>query len=155
MRFSRLIALVVAGTVSACSGADPTASSTITPTTTPPPPPARPECAASSRSGRDALHALLDFDVEQDFLSILLIPARKRLAAAAFEGAKLRVGHAVIELTYEVRAAYFSTTRQKPKEATAKAPRRQEIQELGVLAVHLSLGTWRPVDREHHQRLRP
>ena len=26
------------------------------------------------------------------------------------------------------------TTRQKPKEATAKAPRRQEIQELGVLA---------------------
>jgi hypothetical protein len=27
-----------------------------------------------------------------------------------------------------------STTRQEPKEATAKAPRRQEIQELGVLA---------------------
>jgi hypothetical protein len=29
---------------------------------------------------------------------------------------------------------FLSTTRQEPKEATAKAPRRQEIQELGVLA---------------------
>ena len=50
----------------------------------------------------------LDFDVEQDFLSILLIPARKRIAAAAFESVKLRVAHEVVELTYEVRAAYFA-----------------------------------------------
>jgi uncharacterized protein (TIGR02646 family) len=34
----------------------------------------------------------------------------------------------------DVGACFSSTTRQEPKEATAKAPRRQEIQELGVLA---------------------
>ena len=68
-----------------------------------------PVFSASVRFSLDGFpRPYLDFDVEQDFLSILLIPARKRLAAAAFEGAKLRVGHAVIELTYEVRAAYFS-----------------------------------------------
>ena len=39
MRFSRLIALVVAGTLSACSGEDPTASSTSTGT----PPHMRPQ----------------------------------------------------------------------------------------------------------------
>ena len=51
---------------------------------------------------------LLDFDVGIDFLGVLLIPAKKRLAGAAFEAAKLRVGHQVVELAYEVRAAYFT-----------------------------------------------
>lgn len=54
------------------------------------------------------LAPVLDFDVEQDFLGILMIPAKKRLASAAFEAAKLRVGHQVVDLTYEVRASYFS-----------------------------------------------
>ena len=58
MRFSRLIALVVAGTVSACSGEDSTASSTTTPTTTPPPRPPGPsaqqstDCTASADKPR-------------------------------------------------------------------------------------------------------
>lgn len=51
---------------------------------------------------------LLDFDVGIDFLGLLLIPAKKRLAGAAFEAAKLRVGHQVVELACEVRSAYFT-----------------------------------------------
>lgn len=61
MRFSRLIALVVAGTMSACSGEDPAASSTVTPTTTPPkPPPPKPECAASADCTASADKPLCD-----------------------------------------------------------------------------------------------
>jgi hypothetical protein len=37
-------------------------------------------------------------------------------------------------VNFALARRFFSTTRQEPKEATAKAPRRQEIQELGVLA---------------------
>lgn len=50
---------------------------------------------------------VVDLDVEQDFLSLLLIPARKRIAKAAFEAAKMRVGSEVIHLAYDVREAYF------------------------------------------------
>jgi cobalt-zinc-cadmium efflux system outer membrane protein len=68
-----------------------------------------PVFSASVRFSLDGMpRSILDLDVEQDFLSILLIPARKRLAATAFEAAKLRVGHEVVELTYEVRSGYFS-----------------------------------------------
>ena len=45
--------------------------------------------------------------VMQDFLQILYIPLRKRLASAAFEATKLRVAGAVLDLAGEVRAAYF------------------------------------------------
>lgn len=50
---------------------------------------------------------VVDLDVEQDFLSVFLIPARKRIAKAAFEAVKMRVGAEVIRLAYEVREAYF------------------------------------------------
>lgn len=45
--------------------------------------------------------------VVQDFLQVLYIPLRKRLASAAFEAAKLRVAGAVLDLAGEVRAAYY------------------------------------------------
>ena len=48
-----------------------------------------------------------DVGLEQDFLSLLLIPAKKRIAASAFRATKLRVGGEVIDVAYRVRAAYF------------------------------------------------
>jgi cobalt-zinc-cadmium efflux system outer membrane protein len=48
------------------------------------------------------------FGVEVDFLDLLLIPARKRLAEAEFEAAKLRVGNEVLVLAHGVRVAYFT-----------------------------------------------
>ncbi len=56
--------------------------------------------------GADVNH--FDFGVEQDFLDTLLIPARRKVAKAAFGAAKLRVGSAVLDLAFEVRAAYFT-----------------------------------------------
>jgi cobalt-zinc-cadmium efflux system outer membrane protein len=49
-----------------------------------------------------------DLGVELDFLNVLLIPARKRVAEAAFEAAKLRVGAEVLRVAHEARVAYYT-----------------------------------------------
>lgn len=46
--------------------------------------------------------------VEQDFLDILTMPLRKRVAAAELEATKLEVGDHVLELAAEVREAFYS-----------------------------------------------
>lgn len=50
----------------------------------------------------------LEFDVAQDFISILFLPARKRIAGTNFEAAKLRVTNAVLDFAAQVRAAYYN-----------------------------------------------
>lgn len=49
-----------------------------------------------------------EIGVEQDFLSVFMIPAKTRVAEAELEAVKLKVGSEVIELAYDVRAAYFT-----------------------------------------------
>ena len=49
----------------------------------------------------------LDFAVTQNFLSILMQPAKKKLAAIQFEQVKLRVSDEVLKLTAEVKKAFF------------------------------------------------
>ena len=51
----------------------------------------------------------LEFEVTQNFLSILMLPARKKLAAMQFEEVKLRVADEVLKLADDVRAAYYQT----------------------------------------------
>ncbi len=55
----------------------------------------------------DGSPTVLDLSIAQNFLNILMRPARKRLAAAQFEQAKLQVGHAVLELVTAVELAYY------------------------------------------------
>lgn len=52
-------------------------------------------------------HVGAELALVQDFIDILYIPLRKRLATAAFESAKLRVAGAVLDLSGEVRAAFY------------------------------------------------
>jgi len=47
-------------------------------------------------------------DVVQDFFDLFLVPLRKRVAAAAFEAAKLHVGEAVVNLATTVRSAFYT-----------------------------------------------
>lgn len=49
----------------------------------------------------------LDLGLEQDFLSLLLMPQKKRLAAETFEVAKLRVSAGALELAAETRVAFL------------------------------------------------
>lgn len=49
----------------------------------------------------------LKFEAAQDFLDLLLLPARKRLAEDEFERAKLRVAGAVLKTAAETRRAYY------------------------------------------------
>ncbi len=48
-----------------------------------------------------------DLGLEEDFLSILYLPLRKRVAAASFEATKLRVAEHVLALAGEVRMAFY------------------------------------------------
>ena len=48
-----------------------------------------------------------EIDLVQEFIDILLLPLRKRIAAAQFEAAELRVGHEILTTAAEVRAAFY------------------------------------------------
>jgi cobalt-zinc-cadmium efflux system outer membrane protein len=48
-----------------------------------------------------------DYGLSQDFLGVLLLPARSRLAAADFERAQQQAGAAVLEVAAETRAAWY------------------------------------------------
>jgi outer membrane protein, heavy metal efflux system len=65
---------------------------------------------SSIRADGNSSRSLLNLGIAQNFLSILLRPARKALAAAQYEQAKLQVGHAVLELVHDVEAAYYEAT---------------------------------------------
>jgi len=45
--------------------------------------------------------------VVQDFLGVLLLSARKKIAGAELEATKLRVGDAVLRTTFDVQSAYY------------------------------------------------
>ncbi len=49
----------------------------------------------------------LEFEITQNFLNILMLPARRKLAAMQFEKVKLRVADEILKLAAEVRAAYY------------------------------------------------
>ena len=49
-----------------------------------------------------------EFGITQNFLNILILPARKRLSAIRFEQVKLQVADEVIQLAAEVRKSYFT-----------------------------------------------
>lgn len=65
--------------------------------------PENPTVSAERRfSGKAA-----EFDVTQDFLSLFLIPLRRRLGESQFERERLTVTHEVVNHAAEVRTAYF------------------------------------------------
>ena len=52
--------------------------------------------------------ANLEFEITQNFLNILMLPARKKLSAVRFEQVKLQIADEVIRLIAGVRKSYFS-----------------------------------------------
>ena len=49
-----------------------------------------------------------EFDITQNFLNILMLPARKKLSAIRFEQVKLHVADEVVRLAAEVKKSYFT-----------------------------------------------
>ena len=49
-----------------------------------------------------------DLSVAQDFLGLLLVPARKKIAGAELEATKLRVADAVLRTALDVQTAYYA-----------------------------------------------
>ncbi len=71
--------------------------------------------------------------VEQDFLDILTLPLRKRVARSQLEATKLEVGDEVLELAAHVRAAYY--TAQAAKQVAAM---RQLVEEAATTTAELA-----------------
>jgi outer membrane protein, heavy metal efflux system len=71
--------------------------------------------------------------LEQDFLDLVTLPLRKRVAAAQLEAAKLRVGDQVLMLAAETRSAFFAA--QAAEQSVAV---RRLINEAGEAAAELA-----------------
>jgi cobalt-zinc-cadmium efflux system outer membrane protein len=56
---------------------------------------------------REALDPNLIVGVAQSFLDLLLMPAKKKVAAAQFDAAKFRVGNAVLDEAARVKGAFY------------------------------------------------
>jgi cobalt-zinc-cadmium efflux system outer membrane protein len=66
-----------------------------------------PVLSAVVRKPRSSGSSNLDFDISQEFLSILTMPMRKQLAQGEYEAARLRVTAAVLDLAAEARNAFY------------------------------------------------
>lgn len=64
--------------------------------------------AAITTAERDALDPNLIVGVTESFLDLLLIPAKKKIAASEFDEAKYRVGSEVVDLAAQTKNAYFT-----------------------------------------------
>ena len=49
-----------------------------------------------------------EFSVTQDFLDLLILPLRKRVAAREFESTKLAIGNEILQLASDVKTAYYT-----------------------------------------------
>lgn len=54
-----------------------------------------------------------EYSVTQDFLDLLVLPLRRRVAAQAFDGTKHAVAQEVVGLAVDVKAAYFTLQARK------------------------------------------
>jgi cobalt-zinc-cadmium efflux system outer membrane protein len=71
--------------------------------------------------------------VEQDFLDIVTLPMRKRLAGTQLEATKLEVGDAVLRLAGEVRAAFYTA-----QAAHQVAAMRRLVNDAAVVSAELA-----------------
>lgn len=71
--------------------------------------------------------------VEQDFLDIVTLPLRKRVAGAELEARKLQVADEVLELAAEVRTAYYTAVA-----ARQQLEVRKLLEEAGDLSAELA-----------------
>ncbi len=77
--------------------------------------------ATITTAEREALDPNLIVGVTQSFLDLLLIPAKKKIAASEFEQAKYRVGSEVLELAAQVKGAYFKVVAAEQSVAMRRA----------------------------------
>jgi outer membrane protein, heavy metal efflux system len=88
-------------------------------------------------------HSKRELGIAQDFLSLLTLAPRKQLAGAAFEQAKLEVGHDILRVAAEAKAIYYTVEgdeqalelfRQVVTAAQAAAQLAQRQYEAGTLS---------------------
>ena len=89
--------------------------------------------ASYTATERDAISPPIVLGLTQDFLDLLMIPARKKVAEAQREQAKLRLVAEILELVSRTRSAFFAL-----QAAQQTAAMRLEIVEAGEAAIDLA-----------------
>lgn len=89
--------------------------------------------ASYTASERDAISPPIILSLSRDFLDLLMIPARKKVAEAQREQAKLRLVAEILDLASRTRSAFFAL-----QAAQQTAAMRLEIVEAGEAAVDLA-----------------
>jgi len=79
-----------------------------------------------------------EYDVTQEFMSLLLIPLRRRIAESEFESERLRLTHEILDHSAEVRAAYFRTQ---------AAQQTQQMRRVAVSAMDAALAAARAIEK--------
>ena len=64
---------------------------------------------------RSSLVTNVEFSVTQGFLSVFLIPLRKKVAATELEQAEYKVANVVLDLAFDVRETYYSLQAEQTK----------------------------------------
>jgi len=77
--------------------------------------------------------ANIELGIVQDFLDVLMLPARKRLGEAQFQETQLRISNEVFALTGEVRSAYYSLVAAQQTTAVMR-----EVAEVAQVAYDLA-----------------
>ena len=77
--------------------------------------------ATITTAERDALDPNLIVGLTQSFLDLLLIPAKKKIAASDFEQAKYRVASEVLDFAARTKAAYFKVVAAEQSLAMRRA----------------------------------
>ncbi len=79
----------------------------------------------------------VEFDIAQNFLNVLMLPARKKLAAAQFEQIKFRVADEVLKLVKEVEKTYSEVLGAK------------QVAEMRQLIVQAAQASYEMAERMH------
>ena len=92
-----------------------------------------PRFEGHARSPNDGGNTNVEIVFAQDIMSVLLMPVRRRVAAAEFEEVKLRTSDAVISLIAEIKTAFYELLAREQVKAL-----RKSISEASGASVELS-----------------
>ena len=96
---------------------------------------------------------VMNYSAAMDFLQIVMLPLRKKIAAQQLEATKLRVSEAVLKLAADVKSAYY--TLQAREQLLDRLRKIEEINEAAAQLAQkqLEAGTLNELDSSNQQAL--
>jgi len=110
-----------------------------------------PRFRMSVRFPEEGVETNTEFSITQDFLDLLYLPLRRRVASARFEQAKMRVADAVLNLIAEVKTAYYSVQAAEQNALLQKTVLESSEAAVELSARQLQAGNIKALDHVNEQ----